>query len=139
MQALRSVLMAKILITVFLWCVPLLLLPEKLLSDWNFKVPQPDVFLRLLGAAYLALAIGYIAAWRAASRDIYPQSTVWVGIVSNGGAFIVMLLKRGDWQSWEGFPSLFMWGSMAAAGLITLGLIVFGPLRAAHYQAARAR
>ncbi len=59
MRDLDFVLRAKIALTVVAWCIPLLLFPASLLARLGFPIPTPDVFVRLLGMAYLALGYGF--------------------------------------------------------------------------------
>ena len=133
LRALCRVLEAKIALTVFAWCVPLLLLPTPWLEALGFVVPQPRIFLYLLGMAYTALVVGYAFGLRSAREGEYPEATVWVGLVSNGGACLMLAVAgfTGTWSTWEGFAPILMWGSMLGTGAITAGLIRFGPMRAA--------
>lgn len=131
MNSLESVLLAKIALTVAAWCVPLLLLPASLLEAMGFPVPEPRLFLRLLGMAYTALVVGYAFGLRSVRRGEYPEGVVWVGIVSNGGACLILLLAAalGTWSAWGGFAQVVMWGSLLGTGGITAGLVRFGLLR----------
>ena len=131
MSNLSKVLVAKIALTVVAWCVPLLLLPASRLRWLGFPVPEPQGFLRLLGMAYTALVVGYAFGLRDSLRGIYPMAAVWMGIASNGGAFLVLTIAAvlGVWASWGTFAQLVMWGSIVGTGGITLGLVAFGPCR----------
>jgi hypothetical protein len=131
MRILSAVLTVKIIFTILLWVVPLLLFPTVWLHHLGFPVPEPQIFLRLLGMAYLALAVGYAFGLRSALRGIYPVGVVWTGIVSNGGAFLLLAIAaiHKVWASWEGVAGKAMWISLVATGAITVGLIVVGPLR----------
>lgn len=65
MQPLKLVLIFKIVLTFALWSLPLLVLP----ADWLMAIGFPDqgdsiAFVRLLGAAYLALGVGYGLCYR---------------------------------------------------------------------------
>jgi len=127
---LTMVLKLKIAVTICAWCAPLLLFPTGVLQWLGFSVPQPIVFLRLLGMAYLALVVSYLSTLRAIGKNVYPGAGVWVGIVSNGGASLCLALaaSEGVWSSW-GLPAqIFMWGSLVGTAAITVGLVVFGPL-----------
>ncbi len=136
---LSRVLFAKIFLTVALWCIPLLFFPASLLASLGFPVPEPQLFLRLLGMAYGALVVGYAFALRATLRGEYPAAAVWMGIVSNGGAFVLLQSAAilHVWASWGAFARVFMWASLAATGAIALGLVLCGPLRAATRRASR--
>ena len=133
MSGLSRVLVAKIALTLLLWCVPLLLLPASLLEQLGFPVPEPQVFLRLLGMAYTALVVGYVFGLLASLHGEYPLGVVWTGIVSNGGACLVLAVAAalGAWAEWGGFAQLVMWASLLGTGAITAGLVVYGPCRPA--------
>ena len=130
-RALARVLVAKIALTVLAWCIPLLLFPASLLETLGFPVPEPRLFLRLLGVAYTALVVGYWRGLQSTRSGEYPASTVTVGIVSNGGAFGILCASAwlGTWSDWGAFAQTIMWGSLAGTGGITAGLVLFGPLR----------
>ena len=133
MDALSKVLVFKIALTVLFWAGPLLLLPKRGLEWLGFDVPEPQLFLRMLGMAFAALTVGYVfglCTWRA--EGVYPAQTIWVGIVSNGGSCLLLCFfaARGAWAQWGRIARAFMWGSLVATGAITAGLVAFGPLRA---------
>jgi len=117
--ALRRVFAIKILLTLGLWAGPALLFPV----PWfpAVGIPEPPlaqlVFIRLLGAAYVALVTGYALAWRAPARH---PGAVLVGIVSNGLAALVILSvgSAGAFESWSALGAIYIWGSgFVAAGL----------------------
>lgn len=143
MKALSRLLAFKIAFTVTVSCIPLLLFPASLLRDLGFEVPQPQFFLRMLGMAYAALVLGYVFGLRDARRGVYPGNVVWVGILSNGGAAVLLAgaAWQGAWDSW-GLPAqALMWGSLLSVGGIAVGLIVLGPLarRGAPLHSSTAR
>jgi hypothetical protein len=129
MSHLSKVLAAKIVLTVLVWCIPLLLFPASVLRWLGFEVPEPPLFLRLLGMAYSALVIGYGFGLRESLRGVYPAASVWVGMVSNGGACLLLVIAaiQGAWAHWGVIAQSVMWGSLVGTGLITAGLIRFGP------------
>ena len=128
---LKNVLVAKIIITISAWALPLLLFPIELLVFLGFPEPQPEIFIRLLGTAYSALVVGYLIGYQKSKSDSYPFEAVWVGIVSNGGATIVLSIAAfyGSWLSWGTFAQFYMWLSLLSVALITAGLIYYGPCR----------
>ena len=129
MRYLSRVLIFKIGVTTFLWFVPLLLVSTPLLEKIGFPTYPSTLFLKLLGMAYGALLVGYVFGLVDTRRGRYPRSTVWTGIVSNGGAFLLLFLGafQGAWAAWGPPARLAMWASLAATGLISAGLIAFGP------------
>ena len=125
--SLRRVLAAKILLTLGLWAGPALLLP----APWFpvIGIPEPPlaqlVFVRLLGAAYVALVTGYALAWRAPAR--YPGA-ILVGIVSNGLAALVILSvgSAGGFATWSPLGATYIWGSGGIAGSLAVALAITG-------------
>jgi hypothetical protein len=93
--------------------------------------PKPMLFLRLLGATFLALVMGYISALRRLGRGDDVRDIVWVGITSNGLASLILLLSgiAGAWKEWGILARIYMWASALATALITLGLVVAGFFR----------
>lgn len=79
--------------------------------------------------AYGALLVDYVFGLIATRRGRYPRGTVWTGIVSNGGAFLILSIGalQGVWAAWGPLARMGMWASLAATGLISAGLIAFGP------------
>lgn len=128
MNNLSKVLVFKIAFTITMASMPLLLFPASLLQWLGFAVPEPRIFLRLLGMAYAALVVGYGFGLRDSLRGVHPSAVIWVGIVSNGGATLMLALAaaRNVWGSWGVMAQIVMWGSLLSVGLITAGLVAFG-------------
>lgn len=133
MQKIAGVLLFKMAVTVG-WVASLLLFP----GSWQGQVGLPPageqaVFIRLLGMAYTALLVGYAFGFFSIIQEgIYPRGVVWTGIVSNGGACLLLGVFRNTWDAWHGCAPLLMWASFVATGLITAGLIAFGPCGRFH-------
>lgn len=128
MNNLSKVFVFKIAFTAILWVAPLLILPSSLLNIIGFPEQSTSIFIRLLGWAYLCLALGYCFGLRESLKERRAIYIIWVGIVSNGGAclFLAWYGFLGTWSTWGDTVRLAMWISMAATGLITFGLIQFG-------------
>lgn len=123
---LRIVLWVKIIVTAVLWCIPLLAFPAKWFDDIGYPgEPNPMLFVRLLGVAYLALGVGYVRGLRELNCGGTAEHAVAVGIVSNGLACLVLLiyLVRGEFTDWGVWARAHIWASIAATGLVTLGLL----------------
>lgn len=128
MQKLAGVILLKMALTV-VWGTSLLLFPYRWQEEW-LGFPQAGanaVFIRLLGMAYAALLVGYTFGFFAIRERIYPRGVVWTGIVSNGGACLILGLFRSTWCAWPSCGPALMWASLTATGLITAGLLAFGP------------
>src|SRR4051794_20581949 len=129
MQKLAGVIFFKMAMTVG-WVVSLLLFSSGLQVQVQVGLPptgEQTVFIRLLGMAYAALLLGYAFGFFAIREGIYPRGVVWTGIVSNGGACLLLGIFRSTWGGWRGYAPTLMWSSFVATGLITAGLIAFGP------------
>jgi hypothetical protein len=125
---LAAVLRIKVLFTLALWSLPLLALPTSWFVRMGMPEPKPVLFLRLLGAAYLALAVGYMGGLRKLGRGKDVKDIVWVGITSNGAAFLILSLFgiAGTWNGWDIWARIYMWASVVGTASITLGLVVAG-------------
>lgn len=131
MEPLQLVLLVKIILTFGLWSAPLLIFPSSWLMAMGFPNLEPViVFIRLLGAAYFALGIGYVLGFCDSVKNRDIGNVVTVGIISNGLACAILLIFSilGQWSDWGIWAKAFMWGSIIATGLITLGLLVSPPI-----------
>lgn len=124
-MTLQAVLWVKIVATV-LWAAPLLFFPRSVFRRIGFPEPEPMLFVRLLGAAFLALLVGYARGLGIANGGGYPANTVLVGLVSNGLACAILVLHglTGAYAGWGRPARVFMWVSAFLTGFVTLGLFV---------------
>ncbi len=78
--------------------------------------------------AYTALLVGYGFGLKVALRGGYPEGVVWVGIVSNAGACLLLGIAAGFgiWESWGEMAQTIMWVSLLGTGVIAAGLVRFG-------------
>jgi hypothetical protein len=125
-MSIRLVLGIKIVVTLLLWVFPLLCAPELLVRARIPAGAGMTMFLRLLGAAFLALVLGYCLAYRDVGRHRDITNTVWVGMLSNGLACLILVSygATGHWRTWGPPARIIMWGSAVATGVITLGLVL---------------
>jgi hypothetical protein len=122
--------MAKIIYTAIFWCIPLLFFPASAASWLGIPEPQPILFAHLLGAAFGALLVGYAYGLLDSLRGLNIRNVMMVGIVSNGTAFLLLLLFVGDWRHWGGARAqIYMWASTAMTFSITalLGFFYLRP------------
>ncbi len=128
MSNLARVYAFKIVATLLVWCLPLIFFSESLLESAGLPAQPTGMFLRLLGWAYLALCVGYGFGLSAELQGIRVVGPIWVGIVSNAGACIILayFAWRGDWNQWGWLVKTIGYGSIAATLLITTGLFWFG-------------
>lgn len=127
MKALKGLLIRKIAITFTFWCVPLLLFPSSWFLALGIPVPGSMIFMRLLGAAYLALLVGYFMGLKGISAGESPKPVLTMGIASNGSAALLLTSSgaTGGWSSWGGGAQAFLWISAVGALWITFSLLMF--------------
>ncbi|MBC2716116.1 MAG: hypothetical protein HF978_12485 [Desulfobacteraceae bacterium] len=123
---LEKVLLVKIVLTTFLWAGPLLVGPPVLFSFLNIPFPDPSQFIRLLGAAYVALIIVYWCGYREVGSGGSGIVAVRAGVVSNGLATIILFYNGilGNWSNWGILGQLYMWFSAVATLALSVGLVV---------------
>lgn len=133
MNKLSIVFLFKIALTLIFWSILPLLLPPSWLEFFGLPQQSSYVFIKLYGMAALALVVGYgfglRESWQSPKKQARrDMSAIWVGIVSNTGACLILLLYglSGAWNTWGFFLQWGLWVSMAATGLIALSLILFG-------------
>lgn len=100
MRELRGLFLCKIVITVAFWCLPLLFFPASWFRALGAVGPEPIVFARLLGAAYLGLLVGYYGGLQSIKKGEVPLPAMHMGIVSNGIA-AVLLAYFGATGAWS--------------------------------------
>ena len=134
MNHLSKVFIFKISATILVWCVPLILTPAAWFEAFGFPEQQTYMFVRMLGWAYLALCVGYCFGLKESLRGRRAMAPIWVGIVSNGGAFLYLLYYGaiGTWAAWGIALQVIGWGSVLASLLITISLVIFGVRGEAH-------
>ena len=125
MDLLAWVLRLKILVTLILWTIPCLAFPASWFVWVGIPEPNPKLLLQLYGAASLALVVGYISGLFRLGRGDDIRNIVWVGVTSNGSAFLILLLWgiAGTWEEWGILARIYMWSSALLTASITLGLI----------------
>jgi hypothetical protein len=88
------------------------------------------VFMKLLGAAFTALLVGYVRGLSALADGRHPADTVLVGLVSNALACLIIVGYglAGAYAGWGRKARIYMWSSAAATGFVSIGLLVYGRL-----------
>jgi hypothetical protein len=127
MRGLRGLLIRKIAITGIFWCIPLLAFPSTWFVALGMPAPEPLMFVRLLGAAYLALLVGYYMGLQGIASGESPMPVINMGLASNGMACLVLTYfgATSSWSSWGAGAQGFMWLSALGALGITLSLLKF--------------
>lgn len=127
MRGLNGLLKRKIAITAVFWCLPLLIFPASWFVALGVPSPEPIFIARLLGAAYLALLVGYYEGLRSLAKGESPLPVMHMGITSNGFAAVLLAYfgATGAWSSWGVGASAFMWLSTLGAFSIAASLVRF--------------
>jgi hypothetical protein len=127
MKPLARVLKLKIVITALLWCIPLLALPQSCFVALGLPASEPMVFVRLLGAAYLALLVGYSFGLVQIRKGQEPTGVVWTGVASNGLASAILFFYgiAGAWSTWSLLGQVYLLASALATLCITVLLLLY--------------
>jgi hypothetical protein len=127
LRGLKTLLIRKIAITGLFWCLPLLAFPMTWFVALGIPAPEPLIFVRLLGAAYLALLVGYYLGLRGLDSGENPTQAIYMGIASNGLACLLLAYfgATGAWSSWGTGARIFMWLSTFGAFAMTSNLLRF--------------
>ncbi len=123
MTYLISVLAFKIIISLAVLVFPALFRPiESLNRIFGTNLTNTYLF-RLYGVAILALLVAYGYGIQLALIEYYPWGIVIMGIVSNGGAVLVMLSLSG-WTSQS--KGICLFGGIFIALMIAAGIELYG-------------
>lgn len=115
MTYLALLLVFKITVTLLIASLPMLVLPAPRLMQL-FQIGAEAVPLaRLYGVAVTALLVGYASGFAPAAAGIFPWGVVIMGIVSNAGATMTLLVT-GAWRRSIASPIVF--GFIAAALIV---------------------
>jgi hypothetical protein len=127
MLSLPRIIKFKILCTILFWCLPLLVFPPAWFSRVGLPIPEPMVLIRLLGAAYLSLTVGYVLGLRELQHGRPATQTVRIGIFSNGLACAILIYYglTGTWSTWSIQGQFIMWSSVILTLFITVSLIPY--------------
>ena len=108
-----------------------LVFPECLLGLLFGETPEPTPLYqalvlntRLMGVAFLALVTAYAFGLRAIAGKQFPYAIVYVGLVSNGGAALLILVAAltGLLTDWPASPRIGYFVSLSAVTAITAAL-----------------
>jgi len=120
------VLRVKIAAALLLWSLPALLASPACFAHLGFPEPEPILWVRLMGMAFLSLALGY---WQGLQtlhhQGTFPLGTVRAGILSNGGACLILLstLLFDDLEGWTKWAVPYLWLSAGLTFTISTSLL----------------
>ncbi|HEU0297139.1 MAG TPA: hypothetical protein VFR47_30645 [Anaerolineales bacterium] len=105
----------------------MLFFPRTWFHRLGFPVPEPLLFIRLLGAAYLALTVTYSLGLIEIKKGRPATQAVWTGIISNGLACAIVTFYglAGAWSTWSMQGQLIMWSSVILTLFLTILLIPY--------------
>ena len=125
---LAALLWILIVVMIGCWCVPLLFLPRALLRRIQIPVTEPILFVRLLGAASLALCIHYALGARDLRRGEDPTDVVVVALLHCGmsAAIIWRYALQGHYGRWPRITRIYVYSAGAVMTALALGLLFAG-------------
>jgi hypothetical protein len=127
MSWLRKILAWKIVLSILFWILPLLLLPAGLFPELGIPTwtPAAKVFLRLLGTAYLAIAL--VETWGFFDAARRPGA-VLAGFASSLGATIVLWhdVFYGELWNWAVIGKVLVSIWLLLHGTFTIALLATG-------------
>lgn len=117
--------------TLACWCVPMLFLPHPVLRALHIPINEPVLFVRLVGAAGLALAMLYFLGALRAHDGHNVSDVVIVGLVHCGmsAAVIWRYALHGHYQRWPQSTRLYIHGFGGLMSALALALLVVGMWR----------
>lgn len=117
---LRRVLVVKVLLTFLAWGLPALLLPPEYSALFGIVMPEDPIFLRLFGAAVMALGVAYYYAYRDPVRNV---AILKAGIVDNGLVTLTTIVLGFT----VGVSSWFIWLSAVLTAFFCVAFVVLMP------------
>ncbi|MFC1923627.1 hypothetical protein ACFLY4_10110 [Chloroflexota bacterium] len=117
---LRRVLVVKALVTIFVWGLPALLMPQSLMEILKVPIPTDPIYLRLFGGAAIAWGVAYWLASKDPSRN---AAIVKAGVVDNALPTAVIVLAGLT----IGISSGFLWVSALLTGLFSVLFLLLMP------------
>lgn len=92
MTWLAAILSVKIVVTALASAIPFLILPPARLAALTGAGVGAAPLFRLYGVAIAALLVGYASGFWLMAQGVFPWGVVSMGIVSNGGATLALVL-----------------------------------------------
>jgi len=117
---LKRILLAKVIITFFVWGLPALFGTEWFLGLFNLSMPKDPMYLRLFGAAVTAFGTAY---WFAYRDPLTNRSIIQAGIVDNLLITLVIIYLSFT----NGIESWFIYVSGILTGLFCISFMFFLP------------
>ena len=115
---LRKVLLIKVILTVILWAIPSLFAPPLILEF--FGLPTADLtILRIFGAVLLSMSVAYWFAYKDPLRNL---AVIWMAIVYNGlAALVILILGLTVGVGW------YLWFSVVIKLLFFIAFLILVP------------
>ena len=115
---LRKVLLIKVILTVILWAIPSLFAPPLILEF--FGLPTADlIILRIFGAVLIAMSVAYWFAYKDPLRNL---AVIWMAIVYNGlAALVILILGLTVGVGW------YLWFSVVIKLLFFIAFLILVP------------
>lgn len=115
---LKQLLLVKAILTILLWAVPSLIAPPIMLEF--FGLPTADLtILRIFGAVLIAMSVAY---WLASKDPLRNLAIIWMAIVYNGlAAMVILILGLTTGIGW------YLWFSVVIKLLFFIAFMVLIP------------
>lgn len=123
-----AILWILIAVTLGCWCVPMLLLPRHILRALHIPVREPLLFVRLLGAANLALCLHYFLGILRIRHGHDSSDVVVIGLIHCGmsAAVIWRYALHGHYEKWTRATSIYVYTSGGLLTALALALLAAG-------------
>jgi len=124
---LRKVLLIKVILTVILWAIPSLFAPPLILEF--FGLPTADLtILRIFGAVLLSMSVAYWFAYKDPLRNL---AVIWMAIVYNGlAALVILILGLTVGVGW------YLWFSIVIKILFFVAFLILVPKNDTYRESA---
>jgi hypothetical protein len=119
-RTLRGILMAKWLLTLFVWGLPALIAPPALFELLGVPLPDDLIFVRLFGAVVTAAALAYFFAWK---DPVQNRAILFYGVLDCALVTVTLIVLALT----AGLTSPFLLGSAAVLAFFTVAFIVLMP------------
>jgi len=110
------------------WCLPMLFFPRPLLRKFHVPVNEPVIFVRLLGAAALALCLHYYLGLLRLENGRDPSDVIVIGLIHCGmsAAIIWRYALHGHYRRWPRATQVYIYTSGSILTALTFGLLFAG-------------
>lgn len=117
---LERVLLFKIIVTIFLWGLPVWLAPANVLNFFQIKMPADPLFMRMFGATMVGLGILY---WFALQNPVKNRDIIRYAVIDNVLAFLTIVVVAAT----SGISAPMVWVSMVLVAFFAVAFYYLTP------------